>query len=85
MAEVRKPEDLKAAMIAAIMNAGGDIEVTFEQLGEASLTEKEGMVSVAVERTAAGVRYFLTEDSEMKLIKEVEKVVRRGEEGDQRR
>lgn len=81
MAEVRRPEDLKAAMIAAIMNAGGDIEVTFEQLGEASLTEKEGMVSVAVERTAAGVRYFLTEDSDMKLIKEVEKVVRRGEEG----
>src|SRR5690606_42053279 len=40
MTEIHDASSLKTALIAAIMNAGGSLEGTFEQLGEAAITEK---------------------------------------------
>jgi hypothetical protein len=86
MTEIHKPEDLKTALIAAIMNAGGSIEVTFEQLGEASITEKTGDVAIFVERTATGVRYLLGPDGFSATLRGVDAIIDRitgrdGQEG----
>lgn len=48
-----KPGDyrsMKQALVAALLNAGGQIEVDFTDVGEAALSD----VEVVVERTAKG-------------------------------
>ncbi|MEV0584071.1 hypothetical protein [Nonomuraea sp. NPDC050310] len=49
-------EDLRTALIAAIIKGGGELDVSFEALGEAALTAKIGEVRPAMERVANGVR-----------------------------
>lgn len=75
MTEIHDASSLKTGLIAAIMNAGGSLEVTFEQLGEAAITEKSGEVAIAVERTATGVRYFLGEDTTLAGLRRLRKTI----------
>lgn len=57
-------EDLRTGLIAAILNSGGALDVSFEAFGEASLTAKVGEVRPAVERTATGLRFILAPKQE---------------------
>lgn len=57
-------EDLRTALIAAILNGDGVLDVPFEALGEAALIAKIGDVRPAIERTANGVRYTIAPKEE---------------------
>jgi hypothetical protein len=51
--------DLRAAIIALLVQNGGRAEVSFEELGEATITQHLGDVAIGIERSADGVAYVL--------------------------
>lgn len=61
MNRIYRTEDLMTALFAALAKNGGTLELTFEELGEAAITEQGGDAAIAVERTASGMRYAVVE------------------------
>lgn len=57
-------EDLRTALFAAIVKAGGTLDISFEEFGEAALMAKIGDVRPAVERTANGLRLAIAPKAE---------------------
>ena len=54
---IASDEDLRTAIIAALIKNGGTLDVNFEELGEATTVCKLNTIRISFERTSNGARY----------------------------
>lgn len=76
MAELGNHEDVRTALLAVLMNAGGSIDLSFADWGEAMIAVKTLSAGIALERSPDGIRLSIGQDSIGESIRIVERLKR---------